>query len=188
MKHFNRLLISSLFLLSPLAAKQPDLSDSIVVKKSQEIMRQHAQFKELTPALMKRVFLNYLDELDSTKTYFTQLDIQPWLEPSEEYLKDATAKYLKGDFTPFYDIQKRLNPVIERHKILESALEYESLPKDVDPKAFKDAPFAQDEKELAKRIMEYKALQWNVMSYMNQDLKEKTIQRIEKGRPSLKRI
>lgn len=169
-----------LFIFSSVCAKQPDLTNEIVVKKSLEIMRQHAQFKEMTPQLMKRIFLNFLDELDSTKTYFTQMDVAQWINPTEEYLTESAAKYLKGDFTPFFTMQKRLTPAIERHKILESALEYESLPKDIDPKAFKDAPFPLNEKELVRRIMEYKALQWNVMSYMNDDLKAKTQQRIEK--------
>ena len=175
-----RFIIPCFFIFSSLIAKQPELSNEVVLKKSKEIMRQHAQFKELTPSLMKRVLLNYLDELDSTKTYFTQLDIAEWLEPSEAYLKEATDQFLEGDFSPFYAIQKRLESTFDRHKILESALEYEALPKDVDPKGFKDASFPLNEKELVKRIMEYKALQWNVMSYMNEDLKAKTQQRIEK--------
>lgn len=177
---FRRLLMAGLLSVAALSAKQPDLNPEIVVKKSQEIMRQHAQFKELSPMLMHRIILNFLDELDPTKSYFTQADIKEWLEPTEGYLQEVTGKYLSGDFSPFLAIQKRLEPTLLRHKILESALEYESLPKDVDPKAFKDAPFPLDEKELVKRIMDYKALQWNVMAYMNDDLKAKTQQRIEK--------
>ncbi|MDB2613905.1 S41 family peptidase [Chlamydiales bacterium] len=160
--------------------KPPDLKPDTVVKKSKEIMKLHAQYKELNPQVTRRILVNYLEEVDPTKTYFMEEDIQEWVNPSDELLKKITTQYQSGNFSSFYEIHKRFVDSIERRHVIESGIDFTVLPKNIDPQKFKDGPWAKNEAELVDRILEYRSLQGNAINNMSDDLKERTKLRIKK--------
>jgi len=163
-----------------LGLKPPELTPEIVLKKSREIMRQHASQKDLSPFLMKRMFQAFLDELDPTKTTFIFSDISKWLEPTDQQLDEAIASFKAGTFIPFFQMQDELGKAIQRRRSIESEINGMPLPDKISPQGFKDAPWAKDEKELVDRLLAYRALQLDALNNVTPELKEKTLLRIEK--------
>ncbi len=171
-------LLPLFFLL--LGMKPPELTPEIVLKKSREIMRQHASQKDLNPLVMRRIFQSFLDELDPTKTYFTVPDIEKWLDPQDKALEAAIEAFRKGDFSTFFAMQDALGKAITRRRSIEPSLEGMPLPDHVSPQAFRDSPWAKNEKELIEKILAYRALQLDAINNLSPELKEKTLQRIDK--------
>jgi carboxyl-terminal processing protease len=163
-------------------AKFPELTPKDVNEKAAEIMKAHAMYKKLTPELMQRVLNNYLEELDPIKTYFIEPDIEIWLNPTEPQLEKIIANYNNGNFEVFYTIQETFEKAIVRHQSLESKINHADLPKKVNAKDFKDIPWAKNEKELLDRLIKIRALQYEAAAKLNDDQKEKSIQRISKRR------
>ena len=178
MRYIHFLLLPLVLIL--LGLKPPELTSDIVLKKSREIMRQHASQKDLSPFLMKRMFESFLDELDPTKTTFMVSDISKWLTPSDQLLEQSVVSFKKGEFTPFFEMQDALGKAIVRRRSIESEIHGMVLPDKVSPQAFKDAPWPKDEKELIDRILAYRALQLDALNNLTPELKDKTLQRIEK--------
>jgi carboxyl-terminal processing protease len=177
---FSILLMSLGFVF--IDAKLPELTPEDVQEKALEIMKAHAMYHSLTPELMKRTLNNYLDELDPLKTYFIEPDITEWTNATDQQLEQILNEYNKGDFETFYKIQGVFEKAIVRHQKLESEINPAELPKKVNAKEFKDIPWAKDENELKERLMKIRALQFEAAAKLNEEQREKSIQRIVKKR------
>ncbi len=180
----QRVVFFVVLFLSPwtVEAKLPQLTPTIVTNKLDEIMKAHATYHELTPELVKRALKNYIEELDPNKMYFIEPDIQQWLHPSDALLEQILDDYKHSKFTAFEQIQNAMAPAIQRRRILEKQIHEEDLPKHVNPNEFKDMKWAQTEEELLTRLGRIKALQIETSQKLNEDLKDKALQRIEKHR------
>lgn len=161
-------------------AKLPDLTPTDVSNKVKEIMKAHASQKTLTPVLVERILNNYLEELDPTKTYFIESDIDQWLHPSDELLRQIIDDYEHHDFHTFDEIQNALIKAVYRRRALEQQINYQNLPTHVKSKEFKDMPWAKNEEELFKRIERLKALQIETAAKLNENMREKSLQRMAK--------
>lgn len=170
--------IGSIFL----GAKLPELTPQDVHEKAAEIMKSHAMYRQLNPELMKRVLNNYLEELDPVKLYFIEPEIDPWLNPTPEQLDKILSDYNNNDFSTFFTIQGVFENAIRRHQQIENSIIPAELPKKVSSSEFKDLPWAKDEKELKERLVKVRALQLEAAAKLNDEQKEKSIQRIEKRR------
>lgn len=168
--------------LAPLCAvaKLPNITPEQATNKLNEITKAHATYHELTPVLVKRALVNYLDELDPTKTYFIESDIQPWLEPSNALLDKILSDYHQNRFDTFQAINKALIQAINRRHRLDKQIDLKALPTKVNPEEFKNMKWATSEDELLRRITRLKALQVETASKLNEELKEKSLQRIAK--------
>jgi len=177
-----RKLFVSFFILITLVAesKLPELSPKIVTIKMHEIMKAHAKYKKLNPELMKRILDNYLDELDPVKSYFINSDIQEWETPSESKLQKLVDDYEKSNFKEFERIHDVLVHAIQRRHNLEKEIDLNDLPKHVEAKEFKDMKWVETEQELLTRLIRIKALQLESAMKLNEELKEKSLQRIAK--------
>lgn len=176
-KYFLALLLSLVFISE---AKLPELTPLDVRSKAKEIMKAHASQKQLTPALAQRILHNYLEILDPNKTYFIASDISKWTHPSDELLQQLIDNYENSDFQIFEDIQAALIKAIERRRSLEKSIDYENLPKHVKSQEFKDPPWAVSEEELVERLKRIRALQIETAAKLNEDMREKSLQRIAK--------
>lgn len=161
-------------------AKLPEITPKDVTEKSKEIMKAHASFKTLTPELSERILNNYLEELDPNKTYFIESDIEAWLHPSEETKKKIIQEYEQSRFTTFEQIHAQLLKAIQRRRGLEQQIDKEHLPTGVKAAEFKDMKWTKSEQELVQRLSRIKALQFEGAAKLNGDLKEKSLQRIDK--------
>ena len=165
---------------APLAAKLPDLKPKDVTQELKEIMKMHASVKEITPTIVKRALNNYLDELDPTKTYFIESDIKMWLSPSDALVEKIQSDFEKNRFTEFERIHSEMPKAIERRHTLEKQMNLNELPKDVKSKEFKDMKWVATPEELISRLERIRALQIDSASKFNEEIKEKSIQRIMK--------
>lgn len=172
------LLISS----SNLTAKPADITPKDVYSQMNQILKSHAEHKEITPEIMKRALANYIEELDPTKTYFTKPDIQEWLTPSDELLSKMIDDFKNMRFNTFIAIHKKLASVIDRRRLLEEKIRPEDLEKHVDFKTFKDDDFASNEDQLLKRLIDIRSLQLESSKKLSEDLKQTAMQRIDKRR------
>lgn len=167
-------------IFTSLTAKLPELTEKDVTEQMQEILKAHAQHKELNRELMKRAFNNFLDELDPTKTYFIESDIKEWTDPSDQTLDKALADYKKDNFSTFQQIVDKFIEVVPRKHSIEENIDLENLPKEVKTDEFKDLKWAKSEEELKDRIMKIKALQVKSSAKLPEETKQKALQRIAK--------
>jgi carboxyl-terminal processing protease len=161
-------------------AKLPDLTPQDVVNKTQEIMKSHASHKELTPALAQRVLTNYLEQLDANKTYFIESDIEEWVQSSDPLLQQIVDNYNEGNFSTFKKIHEAFVNSINRRRRLEKDIDYQNLPTNVKSSEFKDIPWAKNEEELKTRLERMKALLIETAAKFNDEMREKSLLRIQK--------
>lgn len=143
-------------------------------------MKAHATYKAMSPTLIKRTLQNYLDELDPSKTYFIESDIHQWLEPTDESATKILNEFNQGNFSTFTQIHEAMAKVIKRRHELEKQIDLTQLPKHVKADEFKDMKWAQNEQDLLNRLIRIKALQIETASKLNEETKEKSLQRIAK--------
>jgi carboxyl-terminal processing protease len=136
----------------------------------------------MTPDLMERTFKNFVDELDPTKTYFLASEVQGWLFPSEETVKQALEGYKKSAFTLFEEIHSSFLVAIERREAIETRIGNKALPTGVKSEEFKDLTWAEQEEDLEVRLMRIRSLQLETADKLGEENKEKFIQRIKKRR------
>lgn len=161
-------------------AKLPDIGPQDVTKKANEIMKAHASHKALTPALMQRILNNYLENLDYNKTYFIESDIEEWLNPSNALLQQIIDDYNNQKFGTFEKIQAAFIKAIDRRRSLEKKIDYQNLPTHVRAEEFKEMPWVKTDEELINRLRRIRALQIETAAKLNEDMREKSMQRIAK--------
>lgn len=179
---FHKLICLLSALSFPLAiySKPLEINSKQATQKIHEIMESHATHKTMTPMLIKRIMLDYLEELDPTKTYFIQSDIHQWTDPTDAETEQILAQFEKGDYSAFDQMQQTLVRVISRHRQLEKQADMANLPKNVKPKEFKDMKWVHNEAELLIRLERLKALQVEAAGKLHESDREKTLQRIAK--------
>lgn len=160
--------------------KPLEITSTQATQKVHEIMQSHATYKQLTPAIIKRILVNYLEELDPSKTYFIEADIHQWTEPSDATVSEILAQFERGNYTVFDQMQRSLVKVIDRHRQLEKQVDMTNLPKHVKSEEFKDMKWVDDEAQLLVRLERIKALQVEAAAKLHEADREKTFQRIAK--------
>ena len=182
---FFRTLISLVFLSfgGSLYAKLPEINEKDVTEIFQNIMDGHVTHKRLTPVLVKRILINFLEELDPSKTYFVEDEIQYWTNPTTQTLENIIYSYYKHDFKDFFNIHKLMIKAIERRKTLEQTLiDLPSPTIPVDREQFKEMLWAKNEDGLLERLTQIRLLQLEMSEKLDDDLKEKSLQLIQKKR------
>lgn len=174
------LILVFLFIFISLHAKPADITSKETHQKLEEIMKLHASQKSLNETVVKRALLNFLDEMDPTKTYFIESDIKEWLEPSDALVQRVISDYKEDKFTEFERIHAEMIKAIARRHTLEKQINLADLPKDVKAKEFKDMKWAQNTDELMTRLARVRSLQIDSAAKFNEEIKEKSIQRITK--------
>ena len=176
------IIIGFLLLAFVCEGKLPDILPQDVAMKANEMMKAHASHKELTPSLVQRILINYLENLDVNKIYFIKSDIEEWTKPSEALLKKIIDDHNEGNYSTFEQIQERFISAIERRKKIEECIDFNDLPAAVRSEEFKDMPWVESENELATRLKKIRSLQLETASKLSPDIKEKSMLRIAKRR------
>lgn len=161
-------------------AKLPEISPQDVTVKVKEIMKAHASQKVLTMKMAEKVLTNYLDHLDSNRTYFIESDINEWLTPSEALLQKIVSDFDKSQFDIFEKIHNAFIEAIQRKRLIESSLDYSNLPQNVSIEEFKNPTWAKTKEELGERLRRIRSLRLESSSKLSEELKEKSMQRIAK--------
>lgn len=163
-------------------AKPPALTPKDTRVKIEEILKAHVTYQSLTPELVRRTILNYIDELDPGKTYFIEADLLKWTSPTQELLVKTLEGFKKEEFTTFEEIHDKMGEVIKRRNSLEIKIDSSKLPKNVQPSEFKDIKWAIGTDELLDRLVRIKSLQLEAASKLNQETQAQFAQRLSKRR------
>ena len=160
--------------------KLPELTPAIVTTKLNEIMKAHASHKQLTPVIIERTLNNYLELLDPNKSYLIEPDISQWLHPSEPLLTQILQDYNRNNFREFEKMHQVMVNAIQRRHEIDKKIDLNNLPKHVNPEEFKDMKWTASEEALLARLQRIKALQIEASEKLANDLKDKTMKRIQK--------
>lgn len=175
-----KFLLAILFVFITLYAKPADITPKETHQKLDEIMKLHASQKTMNEVVAKRALLNFIDEMDPTKTYFIESDIKEWLEPSDALVQQVIKDYNEDKFAEFERIHAAMLKAIARRQTLEKQINLDDLPKGVKSSEFKDMKWTQNTDELMTRLARVKSLQIESAAKFNDEVKDKSLQRINK--------
>ncbi len=167
---------------APSEARPPELTPRDTRVKIEEILQAHVSHQILNEELVARAILNYIEELDPSKTYFIESDITTWLNPSQEILLQTLNGYKREEFFTFEQIHEQMILAISRRNQIENELEERDLPSDVKPSEFKDIQWAKSEEELSERIARLRSLQIKTAEKIPAETKEHFFQQLAKRR------
>jgi carboxyl-terminal processing protease len=160
----------------------PLLSSKDVTIKTQEILKGHVTYKSLNSNLIERALRNFIDELDPSKTYFIESDIQSWLYPTEDLKEKFLEGYKNSDFTGFETIYEEILTAINRRNQIEKEIETATLPQVVDHKELMNLNWSSSKEDLTNRILKIKALQLKTAEKFNDGNKDQFLKILEKRR------
>lgn len=173
------LLLGVFFLLS---AKPPSLTPHDTKVKIEEIFHAHVEHRKLTPELVQRSFLNFLDELDPNKVYLLKSEITAWENPSDGFLDQALKNYRREDFSQFQQLHEIMITAIKRRGKLEEKIDKEAPLEDVNIKELKDLDWCDTEDALAERLKKIRAVQLDVAKKFDKETQEQFNKRVERRR------
>lgn len=162
-----------------LRMSQADLTPEGVMRKSREMMQYHPIFREMSPALGKRVLLTFCDQLDPLKMYFTLPEVKTWIDPSPEMVKKVMDTFTCGNLELFEDMLKTMQKAIVRNRKMNEKIEKENVSKLV-PIKWRELPFAENEKKLYQRLQAVRAFQMEAISKLDPKLIQMALLRIQK--------
>lgn len=163
-------------------SKPPQLTPQDVKAKTEEVLKAHVTHKKMTPFLAERTLQNFLEELDPSKLYFLEGEIETWLHPIETELQAVLEGFKTADFSLFEKIHSVFLKAIERRNALEAKIELKELPKGVKSDEFKEMPWAKTTEELEERLLRIKALQIQATEKLDAPHRDRLMQRLEKRR------
>lgn len=137
----------------------PDISSTEAVLKAEEIFSAHIRFKDFSPEITKRTLSNFIEELDPLKTYFLFDEVDPYINPSPEFLQTVVKDYHAHRFTAFEKIYDIFLANIERRNSLEGKIQNVNLPHGIKVKEIQTSDFAKTEEALSKKLLMIRALQ-----------------------------
>ena len=180
--NMRHIIITMLLYCGVLFSKAPEITPHEAKVKLEQIFKAHVSHKRFTPDLMQRTLQNFLLELDPTKTYFTEDEIDKWDIASPDILEKTIQSFNNQDFSQFEVIHEKMVTAIERRNELEREVENEPLPKDVSANEFKDLIWAKTRLELKHRLLKIKALQLDAAKNLEQETQDQFYARLKKRR------
>lgn len=172
--------ILAVFLLT--SAALPNLTPRDTRIKINEILSTHVSCQKLNPELIKRAFVNYLDEVDPSKTYLTASEISTWTSPSPELIEQTILEIGKENFTQFEKLHLVIDKAFCRRTKIEEKIANMDLHEEVQASDFKDLSWAKDEEELSLRLLKIRSLQLETAAKLDQVTKDQFMKRLEKRR------
>jgi carboxyl-terminal processing protease len=166
----------------PLFAKPAEITAYDVTTKMHQIMKEHATYKKISPVLARRALQNFINMLDTQKTYFLEKEIHKWLEPDEELLQRITKDFEYSRFPEFEEIFALMEPSVQRRMASEERISKDVLPKNVLAKEVKDPTWCKNEEELYGRLLRMRALRIQATQNLDDDLRNQTMQLLLRGR------
>ncbi|NGX56812.1 MAG: Tail-specific protease [Candidatus Anoxychlamydiales bacterium] len=178
----KRVILLIIIGLFSLGLNIPKINEKEFKQKMNEIFSSHATYKELNNSLIERILKNYLEELDPTKTYFIESDIQKWLIPTDEIINQIFSSIKKNDFLVFFEIYEKMTEAIDRRNKLEIEVGKSNLIQNVDPEEFKDLTWSPTKNELLTRLLKIKSLQLDAVKKFEKEDQEVFFNRLKKRR------
>ncbi len=194
----TNLKLSSLFLVifislfSILEGKPAELQYKDIPVRSEEILKWHANYKVFNEDLAARTINMYVEELDPSKSYFTEDDLREIrasnidkknaVQIDPVFLNQVVKDYRVSKFPYFEELFDRMQKAILRRRKLENEIKNDDLPHSVQSKDLKNLRWAKDESELFDRLKKIRAIQLEVAHKIDPDQEAKTLLLIDKRR------
>ena len=165
-----RIIFVFLSVISLAFSKPPTITPQDAKGKIQEILRSHACHHALNKDLIKRSFINMIDELDPLKLYFLSDEIKDYLNPSDELCQKALSEFNESIFTEYLKLHSLMERAIERRGQLEASV----IPatEKVSLRNFKDLGFSETSDVLFTRLCQVKALHEQTLEKLKEDPKK----------------
>ncbi len=182
MKMRKFILIILLLVTYNVWAKPPQIAPKEAKKKIEEILKAHVSQKSFSPLIIKRSLVSFIDELDPSKTYFTENEVDSWINPSDLLVERIERDFKMDSFAEYEKIYDSMLSAIKRRNEIEKRLENASIPQEVNSELFKDLKWVKTTSELEERILFLKALQLQAAENIEDENKEQFLQKITKRR------
>lgn len=163
-----------------LSARLPQIEPKQAQSKIDEMLHAHVSHKKIDKEIARRALQNYVEQLDPSKTYFLESDVQAWVEPTDEMLDRLLKEYQEADYKLFAEIQTAMNKAIARRRAWSAELDKQEYRKKVDIHSFKELKWTKTEDELKERVLKIRALQKQAVEKLEPDLQTTSVQRIAK--------
>jgi len=177
---FILLIINSL----QFASKPPELTPTETHRKANEILKAHVRYKNFDETVAQKTFIKYLEELDPTKTYFTEEEVLTWTSPSDETIQLTVNDFHAGQFTQYEKIFGIFQKAIERRNEIEKEIKGKELPQNIDRQEFKKLEWVKNRSELIDRVEKIRAMQLEAAAKIDDETKDRFLKRIQKRRLS----
>ncbi len=171
-----------LCLYSVVEAKPPSLTPHDTKVKIQEILKAHVTYQEINEEIMKRAFLNYLDEIDPIKTYLIESETIEFTSPSDETVKKTVKAIQNADFSIFFNFHNKFLECIKRRNALEEEISSTPLLTNVKASDFKDLTWSSEVEDLKMRVLKIKSLQLETGEKLSAADKTQFTQKLTKRR------
>ena len=178
-------LLSLIFLILPLiilARPAKEMTPRSVSKVLQEIFQEHATYKAFDKELANRALTLFIDQLDSSKTYFLESEIKPYLSPNEALLEQVVKEQLDETFLTFRKIHEIAKAAIARRKQFEEKVKKAPIIKGVDAKSLREAGWCKTEKELLERLKKVRSLQFEAAEELEEEVAKDFDKRLTRWR------
>ena len=118
----------------------------------ENIFEQHIQYKELDEVLIKRALKSYINQADPLKIYFTEDEIESYMNLSDITARKILNQIKKNDYTVFYNLNKLVQSSIERFRDNRFLIMKEILEKNnINQISLKHSAFAKNQNLLFQR-------------------------------------
>lgn len=99
-----------LFSIAQLLSGQELLKSDDVRKVMEQIFSQHVDKKEISSDILRNAFHVYIDQFDPLRLYLLQEEVNPYLNITDDQMKEFMVQYKNNDFSAF----EKLNGVIQK--------------------------------------------------------------------------
>jgi len=126
----KQLLLASLLALlfcSPICADPMHLKTKEIQPTFQEMLGYHVEFKEISPAIVKRSLKIYFEQFDREKIYLLAHEVAPFLDLSESNLNEIIEDYKTGDFSAYLQINRLIIKTIRRTREIRNEIQKELI-------------------------------------------------------------
>jgi carboxyl-terminal processing protease len=166
----------------PLCAAPPALEPRDVFIQLREVLRQHALYKRLDAILVERALENFVEELDPSRTYLTEDEVDRWIHPSPTLIEEVLRGYDRHDYHHFAAIYEQMIVAIGRRSLFETRLDQTELPEKYEAGEFKNPLWAKNETELFDRLARLRALQKEYLQELESDSADRAFKRLQELR------
>lgn len=104
----------SIFILSIFSLEGGELYLQNIRPITQEIFKQHIEYKDVTPLIMKRAIRLYVARFDPHQQYLTSDEIRPFLIRSDEEWAMAAQRFRSEDYSDFKALQEKIEFSIQK--------------------------------------------------------------------------
>ena len=120
----------------------------------QEMFALHVEYKDFSPLLARRVLKIYFEQFDPERVYLLSSEVNPFLNPNEQFLNRVVQKYGRNDLSEFAALNQVIQRAITRARLLRTEVEKELITSSQDTFVRTSAysSYASNEEELKGRI------------------------------------